>query len=81
MENLSPSVFWVMLGGAVSSTAWLVGRLSGKVDWKAYEKNRSEFQGHITDLKTSVSTLLERSENQGKLIEHFVNGKTQKSEG
>lgn len=82
MEHLNPTVFWTafavfwaVLVGAVGVTAWLMGRLSGKVDWVAYEKNRSEFQDHIVDLKTSVSKLLERSKSQQDLIERFMNCK------
>lgn len=82
MENVSPAVFWTafavfwaVLAGAIGATVFLMGRLSGKVDWGAYAKDRSEFQKHIMDLKVSVEKLLERSKSQKDLIERFMNCK------
>ena len=67
------AAFWAILLAAVGSTVWLMGRLSGKVDWHVYERNQTELQSEVTGLRTDVATLLERSKLQNKLIEHFLN--------
>lgn len=82
MDSISPAVFWTLFAvfwaillGAVGATAFLIGRLGSKVDWHAYEKNRSEFQEHIMGLREDVTKLLERSKHQQDLIERFMNCK------
>lgn len=74
MPQLTPEL-WIVVAGVASATAWLVGRLSGKVDWKIYQQDRKELQDHIVELKVSVEALLERSKSQEKLIERYMNCK------
>lgn len=73
MENLSPVVFWAMIAafwtilvGAVGATAWLIGRLSGKVDWKTYDENKLATDRTLT----KILELLARLDERSKLAEH-----------
>lgn len=82
MESVSIATLWpvfaimgTILVAAVGGTTWIVGRMSGKVDWKVYQQRMDALQGTIAGLRTDVSTLLERSEGQGKFIEYFMKNK------
>lgn len=82
MESANIAALWpiltvmtTLLVAAVCATCWIVGRLNGKVDWKVYQQKQDAFGEAISSLKAGMSTLLERSESQGKFIEYFMKNK------
>lgn len=66
MEQVNPALFaamWAVIVGAVVATAWVVGRLSGKVDWKTYDEHKRTIDKTLTDIREILARLDERTKH------------------
>jgi len=67
MEHVnSPALFvalWAVIVGTVGATAWVVGRLSGKVNWTTYDEHKRTTDKTLTEILKLLARLDERTKH------------------